>query len=133
MKTLFATIDRNNDGYSVFEENGFFSGMGNTAEDAKQDMLASIEFYVETCKEAGKTYPSYLDGDYEIVYKFDIESLLAYYQGIFSNSALEKLTGINQKQLWAYAHGKSKPRQAQIRKIEQSLHALGHELISLSL
>lgn len=133
MKTINAKIDRNEDGYTVYEENGFFSGMGNTTEEAKQNMLESIEFYVVTCKEAGKTYPSYLDGDYEIVYKFDIESLLSYYQGIFSNSALEKLTGINQKQLWAYAHGKSKPRHAQVKKIEQSLHSLGHELISLSL
>jgi hypothetical protein len=133
MKKLFALIDRNEDGFSVFEENGFFSGMGNTTEEAKQNMLDSIVFYVETCKESGKTYPTYLDGEYEVVYKFDIESLLTYYQGIFSNAALEKLTGINQKQLWSYAHGKSKPRPAQIKRIEQSLHSLGHELISLSL
>jgi predicted RNase H-like HicB family nuclease len=133
MKTLFATIDRNKDGFSVYEENGFFSGMGNTADEAKQNMIESIEFYAETCKNAGMTYPSYLDGDYEVLYKFDIESLLSYYQGIFSNSALETLTGINQKQLWSYAHGKSKPRPAQVKKIEQSLHSLGRELISLSL
>jgi peptidoglycan hydrolase-like amidase len=57
----------------------------------------------------------YSRGDFEVVYKFDIESLLTYYQGIFSNSALEKLTGINQKQLWAYAHVKSKPRPAQVK------------------
>ena len=55
------------------------------------------------------------------------------YEGIFTKSGLEKLTGINQKQLWHYANGISKPRQAQRQKIESALHRLGSELISLSL
>ena len=45
----------------------------------------------------------------------------------------KKLTGINQKQLWHYAKGISKPRQEQRRKIENALHKLGSELVSLSL
>ena len=55
------------------------------------------------------------------------------YEGIFTKSGLERLTGINQKQLWHYANGVSKPRPAQRRKIEDALHRLGSELVSLSL
>jgi len=46
---------------------------------------------------------------------------------------LEKITGIRQKQLWNYLHGKSKPRKAQVEKIEKALHLLGSELIAISL
>lgn len=133
MKTIYAIIEKTSDGYSVFSENELFSGMGKTAEEAKKDMMDQIAFYVETMKEENRNYPAYLDGDYQIAYKFDVESLLHYYEGIFTNAALEKLTGINQKQLWAYAHGKSKPRKPQIEKIQKALHDLGDELISLSL
>ena len=55
------------------------------------------------------------------------------YCKIFTKSALEHLTGINQKQLWHYANGLSKPRPAQVKKIERALHQLGEELISLEL
>jgi hypothetical protein len=71
--------------------------------------------------------------DYDLVFELDVCSLLKIYEGIFSKAGLEKLTGINQKQLWHYANGKSKPRQAQRLKIEQGLHRLGNELISLHL
>ena len=43
------------------------------------------------------------------------------------------MTGINQKQLWNYANGISKPRENVRRKIEKALHSLGEELIALSL
>lgn len=132
--TLYAIIERTTDGYSIYTENGIFSGMGDTAEGAKNDMLTQIEFYVETCKENGISIPEYLEtGEYEIAYKFDVESLLKFYSGIFSKSAQERLTGINQKQLGNYASGRLKPGPQQIQKINEALHELGKELLSISL
>jgi hypothetical protein len=72
-----------------------------------------------------------LEGNYEIEYKFDIESFLAYYKGIFTLAALEKLTGINQKQIQHYSSGLKKPRMEQRKKIENSLHRLGNELLAI--
>jgi transcriptional regulator with XRE-family HTH domain len=63
----------------------------------------------------------------------DVESLLDYFDGILTQTALSRLTGINIKQLNHYARGKSKPRPAQIRKIEQGLHKLGVELMEINL
>ena len=31
-------------------------------------MIASLRFYVETCKADGYRYPAWMDGDYQIVY-----------------------------------------------------------------
>jgi predicted RNase H-like HicB family nuclease len=134
MKKIEATIERAKDGtFSVYCIAEMFSGMGETAEAAKADMSQQMSFFKKTAIEDGFSYPDFLDDDFEIVYKFDTESLLEYYSGILSLSGLEKITGIHQKQLWNYLHGKSKPRKAQVEKIEKGLHSLGSELISISL
>ena len=83
----------------------------------KKEVEDSIQFYVDCSKEDNVDYPSVFDGDYELEYKFDVQSLLLFYQGIFSYSALENITGINQKQLSHYAAGRSKPRKQQSEKI----------------
>ncbi len=68
-----------------------------------------------------------------MVYKFDVQSFLNYYKGIFTKAALERVTGINQKQLQHYATGLKKPRATQAKKIEAELHKLGSELMSVEL
>jgi hypothetical protein len=84
-------------------------------------------------KEDGDPIPEIFQNEYEFDYKWDVESLLYYYDGIITRSALEKLTGINQRQLGHYATGRSKPRPIQSKKIEKALHNLGDELNSISL
>lgn len=106
---------------------------GDSVDEIKANMCAAIDDYIQICKECGLEIPEQFIGDYDLVFELDVCSLLKIYEGIFSKSGLEKLTGINQKQLWHYANGKSKPRQAQRLKIEQGLHRLGNELISLHL
>lgn len=133
MKKIFVTIERGNDSFAVYTTDSLFSGAGATVEEAKKDMQEQMNFYKETCKSDKVEYPSFLDEDFELVFKFDVQSLLHHYSGILTNAALERITGINQKQLWNYANGKAKPREAQVRKIERTLHQLGNELISVSL
>jgi len=134
MKTIEAIIERASDGtYSVFCKAEMFTGMGETPDLAKQNMLEQMSFYKEACTEDGHEYPTFLDQDFEIVYKFDTQSLLKYYSGVITPAALERLSGINRKQLWSYLHGRSKPRKTQVDKIEKALHNLGNELSSISL
>jgi len=134
MKKIEAKIERSADGtYSVYCLQEKFSGMGNTAEEAKKDMIEQMQFFKKTAQEIGFSYPDFLDNEFEVVFKFDPDSLLEYYAGILSLAGLEKVTGIHQKQLWSYLHRKSKPRKSQIEKIEKGLHALGSELMSISL
>jgi hypothetical protein len=134
MKTIEATVSRANDGfYSIFCNNEMFSGGGDSAEEAKNDMLLQMDFFKKTAIKEGFSYPKFLDDEFVIVYKFDVESLLQYYSGILSLSGIQKITGIHQKQLWSYLHGNSKPRKPQAVKIEKALQNLGKELISISL
>ena len=134
MRTIIATIESLENNYSAYinELDGVVA-TGNTIEEIKENLRETLEDYVETCRELGCDIPDLLQGDYAIEFKMDVKSLLTLYQGIFSKAGLERLTGINQKQLWHYAKGKSSPRKAQIDKIETALHRLGNDLIALHL
>lgn len=96
-------------------------------------VLESINFYVECAKADGESFPEILEApDLVLSYKFDVQSLLNHYQNIFSFAALQYITGVNQRQLWHYAAGRSKPRPKQAEKIVNALNRLGKELVSLS-
>jgi predicted RNase H-like HicB family nuclease len=131
MKIIKIIIERNEDGFWGYAENEkAIVGGGDTVHECKQDVLDCIE----TLKELNaENKLEFLEKEYELVYKFDIVSLLSYYKGIFTNSALERITGINQKQIQHYASGHRNPREEQRLKIENALHTLGKELLSVEL
>lgn len=107
---------------------GWVVAYGGDFDGFRQYVRESIDFEIECAREKGKAYPAVFDGEYELVFKFDVQSLLEYYRGIFSFASLQLITGINQKQLAHYASGLSKPRPAQAEKIASGLHRLAHEL-----
>lgn len=98
----------------------------------QKEVQESIDFYVACAKEDHESYPAVLDGNYDLVFKFDVQSLLQFFQGIFSFSALQTITGINQKQLAHYAAGRSKPRPQQAKKIADGLHRLATEMMAVT-
>ncbi len=132
MKIIKIVIEKSKDGFywGYAENEKGITGGGDTVQKCKQDILDCIE----TMKSFdGKNKPKFLNAAYDLVYKFDTESLLSYYKGIFTNSALEKVTGINQKQLQHYATGLKKPRPAQTKKLQTALNKLGSELMAIEL
>ena len=132
MEKLIIEIARSDDHYGAYAINcpGVY-GAGDTVEASKNNVLEGLRLLVENKKT--NELPNILKGEYEIVYKFDIQSFLKYFESIFSKPALEKLTGIHQKQLHHYASGLRKPRPAQREKIGRALHSLGKELMSVEL
>lgn len=130
MKTIEAIIERAKDGtYSVYCKNEIFSGVGDSLEQAKDSLLRQMEFYKETAQAEGFKYPAFLDSPFTVSYQVDVLSLVKYYvgEGIFSLAGLEKMTGINQKQLWSYLNG-TKPRKAQVSRLEKGFQALRKDL-----
>jgi predicted RNase H-like HicB family nuclease len=126
MKTVKIVIERSQDTFWAYTQNlEGINGAGDTVQKAKQSVLDAIDIQ----KELGNI-PNI---QYKLKYKFDTESLLKYYNGIFTNAALERITGINQKQLQHYSTGHRSPRPVQAKKIEQGLHNLAHELLAIEL
>lgn len=133
MTQVKVIIARASDGtYSVYcDDAPTFFGMGETIDKAKADMIESIRMTKEEIgKESALVYPEWLDDEYEFVFQYDVQSFLEYYSGVITPTALGRIAGINPKQVWNYMHGVSKPRKAQVIKIETALHKLGHELIN---
>lgn len=131
MKKVKIIIERSNNLFSAYAENvEGVTGAGDTVEEAKASALKSIQILVKYNK---ANVPSILKGNYILTYKYDVESFLRYYKGIFTNAALERITGINQKQFQHYASGLKKPREAQVKKIEKALHQLGRDLMTVEL
>lgn len=132
MNKIRIIIEKSADFYDAYAENcaGVY-GAGASVEEAKASALKGLELLIET--RSAEDLPSILKSDYAIVYQFDTQSFLNYYNKVFTNVALERITGINQKLLHHYATGLKKPREPQRKKIEIALHKLGAELLSLEL
>jgi len=67
----------------------------------------------------------------EITFKYDVPSFLQDYAYAFSLAGLERITGVNQKQLGHYISGFRKPSEKTIRKIEAGLHDFSRQLASV--
>ncbi|MBP5999488.1 MAG: hypothetical protein KA534_03440 [Sediminibacterium sp.] len=131
MKIIKVVIEKTKDNYSAYAENvdGIFGG-GETVVEAKESVIKAIKLF----KKYNKTnLPKILQGEFKLKYRFDTQSLLNYYKGVFTNASLERITGIKQKQIQHYASGLKKPRAAQKLKIQDSLHKLAEELMEVEL
>lgn len=131
MKIVRAILSKGPDDFGAYIEDfkGVY-GAGDTPADAIKNLKEGLAIYLAQNADA----PAWLkNGTYRIRYKFDAESILNYYKGIFTNSALERLTGINQRQIQHYASGEKKPRPEQLKKIEVAFKRLGAQLLEVEL
>jgi predicted RNase H-like HicB family nuclease len=132
MDKIIIKVGASKDHFGAYSENcpGIF-GAGDTAEDARQNALKGLTLLVDSRDQ--KDLPEILRGEYTIEYEYDVQSFLNCYNGIFTNVALERITGINQKLLHHYSTGLKKPRETQRKKVETALHRLGNELLAIRL
>jgi len=132
MEKIIITVGASSDHFGAYAENcsGIY-GAGDTPEAAKQNALEGLKLFVEHNKT--EDLPDILKGEYSIVYRYDTQSFLKHYNSVFTNVALERLTGINQKLLHHYSSGLKKPRLQQRKKIETALHRFGKELLTVEL
>lgn len=127
MEKIIMNICASSDSFGAYSENcdGIYAA-GNTIEECKKDVITAIELIKKNLPE--EQWPEQIRGEYRLVWHYDVQSLLLYYGTMLSLSGLERVTGIHQKQLWAYMHGRSRPRKQQKERIEESLHRFADEL-----
>jgi len=99
------------------------SGFGATVDEAIKDFYQCWEEAKAMCKVDGKEIPKL-----EFNIKYDVTSFLDLYSGILSKSGLEKITGVNQKQLWHYSSGRQRPTRKTALKIQNNLHRFAENL-----
>jgi predicted RNase H-like HicB family nuclease len=134
MKQVKVEVEYTGKNFSAFvpELLGCISA-GKTPEELKKNITEAINSHIALCLADGDELSTNFKEPFQLIYHFDTLGLLAYYKGIFKNAALERITGINQKQLAHYANGTKQPRPSTAKKIEEALHTLGAELLTLRL
>lgn len=132
MEKIIIVIEKSKDFYDAYSENcdGIYAA-GNSIDEVKNDVAEAINLIKKNLPE--EQWPRQIKGEYEIEYKLDVQSFLEYYKDIISLSGLEKITGINQKQLSNYLNHRSVPRRKQVERISEGLHKFASELLSITL
>ncbi|HRZ98108.1 MAG TPA: antitoxin HicB [Paludibacter sp.] len=130
METIIIKIEKGIDQYGAWVEGiqGIY-GAGDTVKEVKKNIIDAIELY----EKHNAVMPKVLNGDYTIKWEFDTASFLEYISVVFTKSGLERITGINQKQLGHYSSGLKKPRKNQIEKIDAGIHRFIDELNQIHL
>ena len=125
-------VEKSKDYFDAYSENcdGIYAA-GNSIDAVKADAEKAIKLIKQTLPE--KQWPNEIKGDYEIEWKFDVASFLEYYSSFMSLAGMEKMTGINQKQLSNYLNHRAVPRKKQTERIREGRHKFAHELLSISL
>lgn len=98
-------------------------GEGQTAQEAIQDFKLSYEEMKESYAKEQRHFE-----EAEFDFYFDIASFLQMYAFAFTLAGLERITGVNQKQLGHYINGVSKPSRRTVEKIESGLKKFSNEL-----
>lgn len=134
MEHVAVTVEKSENNYSAYIETlpGCIT-TGKSMEEIRVNMYEAVKAHLKISHERGDRIPSAFNSGYFFSFRFDAGSLLSYYKDIFTNSALERMTGINQRQLQSYASGKCRPLKPQIVKIQNALHRLGEELLDIKL
>ncbi|MDR1973451.1 MAG: helix-turn-helix domain-containing protein [Bacteroidales bacterium] len=129
MKKIKAIIMREDDGtyLATFAKDyglGYCAnGVGETVEEAKESLFDSYAEIKAYYKDAGKKF---IEADIE--FEFETAAFLENFSGQFSLSGLERITGINQRQLSHYLNGVKRPKDSTVQKINTALFNFGAEL-----
>ena len=132
MEKLIITIERSSDHFGAYAENcdGVYAA-GNSLDAVKNDTFEAIRILKENLPET--QWPVILKGDFEVEWKIDVPSFLEYYSKYMSLAGMEKMTGVNQKQLSNYMNHRSVPRPRQTKRIRDGIHRFAEELLSITL
>ena len=99
-----------------------------TAKETEEDFFAGVEDMRRVYAKIGKPFP-----DLDFRFKYDVSSFLGYYAYAFSLAGLQRITGINQRQLSHYVNGVRKPSKQTTQKIETALRQFATELSHITL
>ena len=133
MKIVNVIVEHAGTNLSAYIEDAPIITIGNTLDEVKKNIKEAIGLYLETCKSENIDPGKIFEEEYELKFQLDATTFINYYSNIFTMSALSRITGINQRQIWRYAAGKNIPRRQQLEKIQKGIHKLTTELQSISL
>jgi hypothetical protein len=132
-KKVTLVIEASSTGFGIFGEDFPVTAYGETVEAAKKDLESAIADVLEHYKmERQKPDPALNEGNLEFSFKYDIASIFNHF-GMLDATGLAKKIGMNPSLLRQYKTGHTLASDKQKKKIEEGLHELGRELLSIRL
>lgn len=117
-------------GFSCYSKESFddfaLMGYGESAAEAKADMLAAFEEIKELLAEEGKQAP-----EMEFIYHYDMKSFFDYFNFLNISKVAER-AGINQSLMRKYAAGLVKAGEQQYNKLSVAVRSFADELQAAS-
>lgn len=131
MKQVTAIIERSADGlFSVYINDNPLSygviGEGPSVAEAIDDFKGGYEDMRASYRAENKEFE-----EAEFSFCYDLPSFLQYYAYAFTLAGLERITGVNQRQLSHYINGVRHPSEKTVRKIEERIQAFGREIAAV--
>ncbi len=133
MKDVTVVIEHAGENLSAYIEGAPIITTGDTIQEIKDNINEAIELYLHACKSENVKPSKIFNGEYKLVFHLDAPTFINYYSSVFTKSALSRITGINERQLWRYAAGKNIPRKQQLDKIQKGISNLTNELQAITL
>lgn len=134
MRKVKTIIERASDGcFGIYmadteELSYLITASGRTLEIAMKDFLEGYEGMKAHYAEVGKVFE-----EVEFDFVFELPAFLQHYSQFLSLAGLERITGVNQKQLGHYISGYRHASQKTIKKIEAAVRKFGQELLEVEL
>lgn len=131
-KKIVMVIEKSEDYFSAYSDNcdGIYAA-GDSIESVKADTYEAINLIKKNLPE--DRWPKEIKGEFYIEWKLDVQSFLEYYSKYMSLSGMERITGINQKQLSTYLNRRAVPRHKQAERIINGIHKFANELLNITL
>jgi predicted RNase H-like HicB family nuclease len=133
MRTVKVIAEKTDTGYSAYlpDVDGIIA-VGDTFNELRENLSKAVDLYLQTCREFGEPIPEVLAGEFQMTFKFDIETLFEWLSGIMSQKGLSEIANMNESLISQYAHGVKKPGPKQLKRIETALHNFANDLCAVS-
>lgn len=131
---ISAIIEMGKDGlfsaYSDYELEGYsFGGFGNSAKEAKDDFMQSIEEAIEMLNQEGGQWDI---GDFDVEWKYDIPSMFGCFEYL-NISKFAAVAGVNSSKMRQYARGLAYPSEKTVQKISNAIDVISKDLSMIRL
>lgn len=133
METVNVIVEKTNTGYSAYMPNvpGVVS-VGETFNELRKNIQEAVSLYLETSREFGDKIPEVLSEEYQLVFRFDIQTFMEWLSKVMSQKGLSDIAEMNESLVSQYANGIKKPGPKQLKRMENALHRFADDLHAIS-
>ena len=133
MKTVNVVVEKTNTSYSAYMPDvPGVASVGDTFNELRENIQEAVDLYLETSRQFGDNLPEIFSEEYQLVFKFDIQTFMEWLSKVMSQKGLSDIAGMNESLISQYANGVKNPGPKQLKRMESALHRFADDLHAIS-